>query len=215
MGDKSYAVLVTSLAAPQLLQERKSHMRYVEIDAGKKISKIGLGTWQFGSPEWDYGERYVQEEVRSIVRRAIELGVTLFDTAEIYGVEARSLACRALVRGVALSDVSKIQGFGRGEQILGEALDGSQESAFLATKLYPAVPAGTRVRRRAAASAARLGTSRLDLYQVHQPPAWPAPTRSCAACVLCSRPDWSAKSASAMAHSADGARPKPRWAAGY
>lgn len=143
-------------------------MRYVDIDTAKKISKIGLGTWQFGSPEWNYGEQYVQHEVGSIVRRALELGVTLFDTAEIYGVEARLFACRALVKGVAWSDVSRVRGFGRSERILGQALDGGQESAFLATKLYPTVPIAPRVARRAAASADRLGTRRLDLYQIHQ-----------------------------------------------
>ena len=143
-------------------------MRYLDIDTAKRISKIGLGTWQFGSPEWNYGERYVQHEVGSIVRRALELGVTLFDTAEIYGVEARLLACRALVKGVAWSDISKVRGFGRSERILGQALDGGQESAFLATKLYPTVPITQQVARRAAASADRLGTGRLDLYQIHQ-----------------------------------------------
>ena len=61
------------------------------------ISRIGLGTWQFGSREWGYGQAYAGQEAQAIVRRAVELGVTLFDTAEIYG-------------------------FGRSERILGAAL---------------------------------------------------------------------------------------------
>ena len=144
-------------------------MRYLDTDTAKKISKIGLGTWQFGSPEWNYGEQYNAQLARTIVRRALELGVTLFDTAEIYGFEARPFACRALVRGVAFSDIARIPGFGRSERILGLALRESQESAFLATKVYPAVPVGPVLEQRAKASANRLGTHRLDLYQVHQP----------------------------------------------
>jgi aryl-alcohol dehydrogenase-like predicted oxidoreductase len=33
-------------------------MRDLGIDTAKKISRIGLGTWQFGSREWGYGESY-------------------------------------------------------------------------------------------------------------------------------------------------------------
>ena len=121
-------------------------MRYLDVDTSKKISKIGLGTWQFGSREWGYGEPYARREADAIVRRAVELGVTLFDTAEIYGS-------------------------GRSEQILGRALGENRESVFLATKLVPVVPSVLAVKQRAAASAKRLGVSRLDLYQVH----WPNP----------------------------------------
>jgi aryl-alcohol dehydrogenase-like predicted oxidoreductase len=119
-------------------------VRYLSIDTAVKISRIGLGTWQFGSREWGYGETYAGEGARAIVHRALELGVTLFDTAEIYG-------------------------FGRSERILGEALGGSRESAFLATKIFPLLPVAPVVEQRAVASANRLGTRRLDLYQVHQP----------------------------------------------
>ena len=143
-------------------------MRYLHIDAAKKISKIGLGTWQFGSAEWNYGEHYSRRQAHAIVRRALELGVTLFDTAEIYGVAANCRACRALVHGVAWGDAASIGGFGRSERILGEALEENQDT-FLATKFYPAVPAGRAMDRRAAASASRLRTHRIDLYQIHQP----------------------------------------------
>jgi len=143
-------------------------MRYLDIDAAKKISKIGLGTWQFGSAEWNYGENYARRQAHVIVRRALELGVTLFDTAEIYGVAAHCRACRALVHGVAWSDAAHIGGFGRSERILGQAL-GNSEDTFLATKFYPAVPVGPAVDRHAAASASRLRTRKIDLYQIHQP----------------------------------------------
>ena len=144
-------------------------MRHIDVDTGKRISKIGLGTHQFASREWGYGDEYVTRHAHVIVRRALELGVTLFDTAEIYGFEARYIVTRALREGVALADTARIGGFGRSEQILGQALGDARPSAFVATKFYPAVPAAPVVERHAVASANRLGAHRLDLYQVHQP----------------------------------------------
>src|SRR5580693_6189256 len=119
-------------------------MRYLSIGTGTEISRIGLGTWQFGSREWGYGEAYAGEQARAIVRRALELGVSLFDTAEIYG-------------------------FGRSERILGEAIGQEWDSVFIATKILPVLPVAPVVEQRAVASANRLGTHRIDLYQVHQP----------------------------------------------
>jgi aryl-alcohol dehydrogenase-like predicted oxidoreductase len=144
-------------------------MRYLGVETSKRISKIGLGTHQFGSAAWDYGERYSEHEACAIVRRAVELGVTLFDTAEIYGFEANRIIRRALVEGAAFHDIAKIRGFGRSEQILGRALDGVQQAVCVATKFYPTVPAVSMPERRAMASAERLGIRSLDLYQVHQP----------------------------------------------
>jgi aryl-alcohol dehydrogenase-like predicted oxidoreductase len=144
-------------------------MRYLNFDTGKQISKIGLGTSQFGSQEWGYGERYARREAQAIVQRALELGVTLFDTAEIYGFKAHPIVCSALRHGVALTDTAKVSGFGRSERILGRSIGERRESAFLATKFYPAVPVAPVVEQRAVASANRLGVHRLDLYQVHQP----------------------------------------------
>ena len=119
-------------------------MRYLDIDTPTRISKIGLGTWQFGAKEWGYGEGYAGSVARDITRRAVDLGITLFDTAEVYGL-------------------------GRSERILGEALGMRRESVFLATKLLPILPVAPVVEQRAVASANRLGTRLLDLYQVHGP----------------------------------------------
>jgi aryl-alcohol dehydrogenase-like predicted oxidoreductase len=119
-------------------------VRYLDIGVNPRISRIGLGTWQFGSREWGYGTSYAEQEAHAIVRRALELGVTLFDTAEIYG-------------------------FGRSERILGQALGEDRDSAFLATKIFPLLPVAPVVEQRAVASANRLGVRRIDLYQVHQP----------------------------------------------
>ena len=118
-------------------------MRYLDTDTTPKISKIGLGTWQFGS-EWGYGDGYAERDAETIVQRAVDLGVTLFDTAEAYG-------------------------FGRSERILGRALGDRRASVFLATKLFPLLPVAPVVEQRAVASANRMGTRLLDLYQVHQP----------------------------------------------
>lgn len=122
-------------------------MRYLDLDVARPISAIGLGTWQFGSREWGYGSSYDRGEAGRIVRRALELGVTLFDTAEIYGR-------------------------GRSERILGEALrdaGADLDKIVVATKIFPVLPVAPVVQQRAVASAERLGVRRIDLYQVHQP----------------------------------------------
>jgi aryl-alcohol dehydrogenase-like predicted oxidoreductase len=120
-------------------------MRYVEV-GGVRLSVIGLGTWQFGSREWGYGRDYAGGIAPDITRRALDLGINLFDTAEIYG-------------------------FGRSERILGRALAGRRDEAFIATKLFPIAPIGPIVEQRATASAKRLGIDEIDLYQLH----WPNP----------------------------------------
>jgi len=119
-------------------------MQFLDVAGLGPISRIGLGTWQFGSREWGYGESYAERGAREIVRRARELGVTLFDTAEIYG-------------------------FGRSERILGEALGGERTEVVVASKIFPVAPFPPVVRQRWAGSARRLGLQRIPLYQVHQP----------------------------------------------
>ncbi|MGY1716182.1 aldo/keto reductase [Geodermatophilus sp. SYSU D01106] len=119
-------------------------MRTLDVDGLGPVGRIGLGTWQFGSREWGYGEGYASGAAGQIVRRALELGVTLFDTAEVYG-------------------------FGRSERILGEALGDRRGDVVVASKLFPVAPFAPVVRNRLAGSARRLGLERLPLYQVHQP----------------------------------------------
>jgi len=120
-------------------------MRYVEVN-GTRVSAIGVGTWQFGSKEWGYGDDYATSTALAIVQRALDLGVNLIDTAEIYG-------------------------FGASERIVGMAIAGRRDEAFVATKLFPVLPVGPVAQWRAVESAGRLGVQRLDLYQVH----WPNP----------------------------------------
>jgi aryl-alcohol dehydrogenase-like predicted oxidoreductase len=119
-------------------------MQFLDVAGLGPVSRIGLGTWQFGSREWGYGESYAERGAREIVRRARELGVTLFDTAEIYG-------------------------FGRSERILGEALGDERTDVVVASKIFPVAPFPPVVRQRWAGSARRLRLQRIPLYQVHQP----------------------------------------------
>ena len=116
-------------------------MQYLEI-AGETISKIGLGTWQFGSREWGYGEDYASREAHAIVDAALETGVNFFDTAEVYAS-------------------------GRSEEILGLAL--GDRRAFIATKFLPVLPLPGRIERHADESRKRLGIEQIDLYQMHWP----------------------------------------------
>ncbi|MGY1632581.1 aldo/keto reductase [Geodermatophilus sp. SYSU D01186] len=119
-------------------------MRTLDVDGLGAVSRVGLGTWQFGSREWGYGDAYASGEAAAIVRRARELGITLFDTAEVYG-------------------------FGRSERILGDALGAERAGVVVATKVFPVAPFPPVVRNRLAGSARRLGLHRVPLYQVHQP----------------------------------------------
>ena len=119
-------------------------MRFLDVPGLGPVSRIGLGTWQFGSREWGYGRDYAERAARDIVRRARELGVTLFDTAEIYG-------------------------FGRSERILSEALGDARNDVVVASKIFPVAPFPPVIRQRLAASARRLKLERVPLYQVHQP----------------------------------------------
>jgi aryl-alcohol dehydrogenase-like predicted oxidoreductase len=119
-------------------------MKYVDV-GGARVSAIGLGAWQFGTAEWGYGEDYASGEALTIVEHALDRGVNLIDTAEMYG-------------------------FGRSERIVGQAIKGHREKVFLATKLFP-VGLPLQVASRARGSARRLGVDRIDLYQQH----WPSP----------------------------------------
>ena len=110
-------------------------MRYVEVD-GLRTSVIGLGAWQFGSREWGYGEAYATETAPRLVRRALELGITMLDTAEAYGP-------------------------GRSERIIAGALAAiepvDRADLIVATKFLPIAPAEPILARQAAGSRRRLG----------------------------------------------------------
>ena len=117
-------------------------MKYL-LMGGSQISAGGLGTWQFGEVGWGWGAELDYEEAIKIVHRALELGVNFFDTAEVYGN-------------------------GKSEEILGEALSGAREQAFIATKVAPPLRPD-RIMRSAMDSLQRLKIETIDLYQLHAP----------------------------------------------
>jgi aryl-alcohol dehydrogenase-like predicted oxidoreductase/glycosyltransferase involved in cell wall biosynthesis len=113
--------------------------------AGLRVSVIGLGTAQYGLTAWGWGRDCGPGEVAAVCRRAVELGVTLFDTAESYGD-------------------------GESERQLGAALaDVNRDRIVLATKTSPYGLVRERVLAAARGSLGRLRTDRIDLYQIHGP----------------------------------------------
>ena len=118
-------------------------MRYVDLGQAR-ASVIGLGTWQFGSREWNYGSHYADDTAKRIIERALELGVNLIDTAEMYG-------------------------FGASERIIGSVLAQVPSGAVIASKIVPFTYSPGYVTSRCTKSRRRLGVEAIDLYQVHFP----------------------------------------------
>ncbi len=112
----------------------------------EKVSKVGIGTWQVGSKEWGWGKGYGEEQVIGAIRRSIELGVNLIDTAEIYGG-------------------------GLSETIVGKAIRGMRDRVLIATKVWPTHATYHGTIKACERSLRRLGVDAIDLYQVH----WPNP----------------------------------------
>jgi aryl-alcohol dehydrogenase-like predicted oxidoreductase len=122
--------------------------------SGPLVSTVGIGGNNFGRPDT---ATEGQEGTNAIFREALDLGVTLIDTAELYGRE-----------------------FGLSETLIGTALRGHRDEFVIATKfghaeapndLVPGAAPGSRAYIRAAidASLRRLQTDRVDLYQQHTP----------------------------------------------
>ena len=117
--------------------------------SGLRVSTVGIGCNNFGA-------RMADEDVPRVVDAAIEAGITLFDTADVYG------------------------GRGGSETLLGQALRGRREQVVLATK-FGADMAGANgpdwgvrgsrryIRLAVESSLRRLGTDWIDLYQMHVP----------------------------------------------
>jgi aryl-alcohol dehydrogenase-like predicted oxidoreductase len=115
-------------------------------NSGLQVSLAGLGCNNFGM-------RIDTEQTRTVVHRALDEGITLFDTADIYGNRGQS------------------------EEMLGKALGTRRNEIVLASKFGMAMgdgPYNTGGSRRyimaaCEASLKRLGTDHIDLYQIHQP----------------------------------------------
>ena len=109
---------------------------YVALPSGKEVPALGLGTWNMGETRSS-----AEQEVESI-RRAIDLGMTLIDTAEMYAD-------------------------GRSEEIVGRAIVNHREDVFLVSKVYPWNASATGTVDACERSLARLGTDHIDLYLLH------------------------------------------------
>ncbi len=114
-------------------------MDYVTAGGLPPVSKVGLGTMRFGEKTFD------PHLARALVRRALELGINCFDTAEGYG-------------------------WGRSERLLGQSLAAEGVTdAVVISKSWPLLPLPAVVERHAGASRSRLALPRIPLYLLHMP----------------------------------------------
>ncbi|MDO7841728.1 aldo/keto reductase [Sphingomonas immobilis] len=111
-------------------------MRRIGLTSDEDVPCLGQGTWNMGERSQSR-----DDEIRAL-RVGIELGMTLIDTAEMYGDGAT-------------------------ETLVGEAIAGLRDQVFLVSKAYPQNASRDRLARACEASLRRLGTDRLDLYLLH------------------------------------------------
>ena len=111
-------------------------MKTVMLPGGETVPALGQGTWMMGERH----ERRAAET--AALRTGVELGMTLIDTAEMYGD-------------------------GAAETLIGEALGDVRDQLFLVSKAYPQNASRKRLGGACEASLKRLGTDRLDLYLLH------------------------------------------------
>jgi len=111
-------------------------MKSVPLPSGERVPALGLGTWRYGE------DRSARADEIATVRLALDLGVRLIDTAEMYGE-------------------------GLSESLIGEAIAGRRDDAFLVTKVYPHNASRKGAVAACERSLKRLGTDRIDLYLLH------------------------------------------------
>jgi aryl-alcohol dehydrogenase-like predicted oxidoreductase len=114
---------------------------------GQSIAPLGIGTWAWGdSLFWSYGKDYGAAELEAAFVASLDAGITLFDTAEVYGL-------------------------GESERLVGRFAQTAGRPLQLATKYMP-LPwrwDGAAVTQALTDSLQRLQVGAVDLYQVHQP----------------------------------------------
>jgi diketogulonate reductase-like aldo/keto reductase len=111
-------------------------MKRLLLPSGSEMPVLGQGTWNMGE---DPDAR--RDEVAAL-RLGLDLGMTLIDTAEMYGE-------------------------GGAEEVVGEAIAGRREEVFLVSKVYPHNADRRGVQAACERSLRRLGTERIDLYLLH------------------------------------------------
>ncbi len=116
--------------------------RSVRFPDGAAVCALGQGTWEMAE---DRARR--ADEIRSL-REGLDHGLTLIDTAEMYGE-------------------------GAAETLVGEAIAGRRDEVFLVSKVYPHNASRAGVQAACERSLKRLKTDRLDLYLLHWPGSHP------------------------------------------
>jgi diketogulonate reductase-like aldo/keto reductase len=111
-------------------------MKNLELTSGQKVPVLGMGTWQMGEDSQNH-----QNEVTAL-RHGLELGLSLIDTAEMYGE-------------------------GGAELVIAEAIAGRRSEVFLVSKVYPHNASAKGAIAACEQSLKRLGTDYLDLYLLH------------------------------------------------
>ena len=111
-------------------------MKTVTLPSGKHVSALGLGTWYLGE------NRATRTEEIATLRLGLDLGVTLIDTAEMYGD-------------------------GRSEEMVAEAIEGRRNDVFLVSKVSPNNASRKGAVAACERSLARLRTDHIDLYLLH------------------------------------------------
>ncbi len=111
-------------------------MRTVTLRSGQKMPVLGQGTWGFG----ERGKS--RAEAVAALRHGIDRGMTLIDTAEMYGE-------------------------GGAEEIVGEAIAGRRDEVFLVSKVYPHNASRKGAIAACERSLKRLATDRIDVYLLH------------------------------------------------
>jgi diketogulonate reductase-like aldo/keto reductase len=107
--------------------------------SGEKIPAIGMGTWEIGDVQNDGRINEIHA-----IRKGIELGMALIDTAEMYG-------------------------YGNAERLVGQAVKEIRDDVFIATKVSPQHFGYEDVLTACESSIKRLGVKHIDLYQLHWP----------------------------------------------
>jgi diketogulonate reductase-like aldo/keto reductase len=116
-------------------------MKRITLPCGEQVPALGQGTWCMGE------DRARRSEELATLQRGIDLGLTLIDTAEMYGE-------------------------GASEQLVGEAIRGRRSEVFVVTKVYPHNASRRAMPVACANSLRRLGIETIDLYLLH----WPGST---------------------------------------
>lgn len=111
-------------------------MKHVTLPCGEPVAALGQGTWRIGD---DHARR--QEEI-DCIRRGIDLGLTLIDTAEMYGE-------------------------GLSEALVGEAIEGRRDEVFIVSKVYPHNASRRSMTVSCDNSLKRLRIEAIDLYLLH------------------------------------------------